>query len=65
MVTLTTGMTFLLFTFGCGEFYEGGQTVRRPPMRWSAIVESLRNTAVGNGFARVKDYSIYVNTTIS
>jgi hypothetical protein len=34
-------------------------------MRWSAIVESLRNTAVGIGFARVKDYSIYVNTTIS
>jgi hypothetical protein len=27
--------------FGCGEFYAGG-----PPMKWSAIAVSLRNTAL-------------------
>jgi len=46
MVTLTTGIMFLLFsacTFGCGEFYKGGH---RPRMKWSAIAESLRNTCL-------------------
>jgi hypothetical protein len=40
VVTLTTGIMFLLLlacTFGCGEFYEGGPRVSRPPMKWSAI----------------------------
>jgi hypothetical protein len=27
--------------FGGGEFYEGGPRVCRPPMKWSAIAESL------------------------
>jgi hypothetical protein len=48
MVTLTTGIVFLLFTFGSGEFYERGPRVRRPPMRWSAIAESLKNNDRGN-----------------
>jgi hypothetical protein len=48
MVTLTTSIMFLLFTFGCGEFYECGSRVRRPPIRWSAIAESLRKTDVGS-----------------
>jgi hypothetical protein len=26
----------------CGEFYEGGRRVRRPPMKWSAISEILK-----------------------
>jgi hypothetical protein len=34
----------LAYTFGCGEFYEGGPRVRRPPVKWLAIAESLRNT---------------------
>jgi len=29
MVTLTTGIIFLLFIFECGEFYESGPRVRR------------------------------------
>jgi hypothetical protein len=47
MVTLTTGIMFVLFTymnFLCGEFYEGGPRVRWPPMSWSANAWSLRNT---------------------
>jgi hypothetical protein len=48
MVTLTTGM-FLVFNsmqFVCGEFYEGGPRVHRANIKWPAIAESLRNTAV-------------------
>jgi hypothetical protein len=46
MVTLTTGIMFLLFNCMpfCGEFYEGSPRVRRPPIKWSAIAEILRNT---------------------
>jgi len=33
VVTYTTGIMLLVFTFGCGEFFR----------RWSAITESLRN----------------------
>jgi hypothetical protein len=46
MVNLTTGITLLLLTFGCGKFYEAGPRVRRPPMKWSVIVERLRNTGL-------------------
>jgi hypothetical protein len=49
MVTLTTGIIFLLFTcmyFGCGAFFEGGPWVRRPPMNEFAIDKSLRNTDI-------------------
>jgi hypothetical protein len=31
---------------GCGEFYEGGPRVGRPPVKWSTIAESLRNTVL-------------------
>jgi hypothetical protein len=37
MVTMTTGIMFLLYAFGCGEFYEGGPRVCRPRMKWAAI----------------------------
>jgi hypothetical protein len=37
MATLTTGVMFLLFTFGYGKFYEGGPRVRRHPTKWTAI----------------------------
>jgi hypothetical protein len=59
MVTLATGVMFLLFTsmhFWVGEFYEGGPSVHWPPMKWFTIGESLRNsdlhehTAVGRSF---------------
>jgi hypothetical protein len=43
MVTLMTCIMFLPFTFGRREFYEGGPRVRRGPMEWSTIAESLRN----------------------
>jgi hypothetical protein len=33
-------------TLQCGEFYESGPCMRRPLMKWSAIVESLRNTGL-------------------
>jgi hypothetical protein len=50
MVTLTTGMMLFLFkiacSLGCGEFYEGVQRVRRQPVKWSEIAESLRNTDI-------------------
>jgi hypothetical protein len=46
MVTLTTGIMCLLFTFGRAEFHEGGPRVSRPPMRWSAIAVSLRNNGI-------------------
>jgi hypothetical protein len=49
MVHLTTGIMFLLFTcmhFWVGNFKKDGQRVHRPPVKWSAIAESLRNTAV-------------------
>jgi hypothetical protein len=49
MVTLTTGIMFLLilrYIFGCGEFYDGGPGVGRQPMKWSATAESFRNTAI-------------------
>jgi hypothetical protein len=36
----------LAHMFRCGEFYEGGQHVCRPPVKCFAIAESLRNTAV-------------------
>jgi hypothetical protein len=55
-VTLATGIMFLLFfacTFGCGEFYEGGPRMRPPPMKWSSISESLRNTALETSHAMV------------
>jgi hypothetical protein len=32
--------------FGCGEFYEGGPSVRRPPINWSASDKCLINTAL-------------------
>jgi hypothetical protein len=49
MVTFTTIIMFLIFNymqFWVGEFYEGGSRVRRPRMKWSTIVESLRNTVL-------------------
>jgi hypothetical protein len=46
IVTLTTGIVYsLAFTFGCGEFYEGGQRVGPPHVKWPATAESLRNSA--------------------
>jgi hypothetical protein len=38
----------LAFTFGRGKFCTkmGGPLVRRLPVKWSAISESLRNTAL-------------------
>jgi hypothetical protein len=50
-VTLSTGVVFLLFTYMhfrwvCVEFYEGGPGERRPPVKWSAIAESFRNTGL-------------------
>jgi hypothetical protein len=56
MVTLTTGIMFLLYIFmhfACEEFYEDVSRVCRPPMKYFAIAESLRNTALkrhGNYF---------------
>jgi hypothetical protein len=44
MVTLTTGIMFLLFTFECGELCEGGARVRRPLIRRTGIAEIMRNT---------------------
>jgi hypothetical protein len=44
MVTLTTGIMFIVFTymhFLVWGIYEGGPRVRRPPVKWSAISESL------------------------
>jgi hypothetical protein len=49
IVTLTAGIMFLLFfacTFGYGEVYEGGPRVRRPPVKWPAIAESVRYTTL-------------------
>jgi hypothetical protein len=46
MMTLTIVIMFLLFTFECREFYEGSPRVRRSHMKWSAISESLRDTAL-------------------
>jgi hypothetical protein len=46
MVNLTNGITLLLLTFGCGKFHEGGPRVCRPPMKWSVIVGSLRDTGL-------------------
>jgi hypothetical protein len=49
MVTLTTGIMFLLFTSthgGCGEFHESGPRMRQQTMKLSAIAESLRNTVL-------------------
>lgn len=40
---------FLLFIYmksGCGKCYEGGLHVHRPPVKWSAIAEHLRNAAM-------------------
>jgi hypothetical protein len=44
MVTLTTGIMFFLFTFECGELYEGGPRVRRLLIRPTGIAEIMRNT---------------------
>jgi hypothetical protein len=42
---------------GVTNFYEGGSRVRRPPMKWSAIVESLRNTVeISTGNPQLKVY---------
>jgi hypothetical protein len=49
----------LLALLGETNFYEGGTPVRRPPMKWSAIVESLRNTveiSTGNPQLKVLIY---------
>jgi hypothetical protein len=57
MINLTSGVMFLLFTCihfcVCGEFDEGGPRVRWPPVNWSTIAESLRNTGI------VSDYRLY------
>jgi hypothetical protein len=51
MVTLATGMMFLLFTFmhiwvwGVLRTWSACE-----PMKWSAIVESLRNTVLMNKY---------------
>jgi hypothetical protein len=50
MVILTTGKTFPLFTwnhFWALGTLEFGPRVRPPPVKWSAIAESLRNTGLG------------------
>jgi hypothetical protein len=55
VVTLNTGIMFLLFTYmhsGCGEFYEGGPHVRRPLVKWSVFAQILRNTAVRSSHLR-------------
>jgi hypothetical protein len=47
MVTLTTSINLscsLSCAFWCGKIYEGGPRVCRPPIKWSAITEILRNT---------------------
>jgi hypothetical protein len=51
MVTLTTGIMFLLFT--CTHFWVRGMLRRwsacgRPPMKWTVFAESLRNTGLYN-----------------
>jgi hypothetical protein len=43
----------VLFTFEFGEFYEGGPRVPRSSVRWSAISETLRNTAVASPDGRL------------
>jgi hypothetical protein len=51
MFTVTTGIIFLLFTrkhIWVWAIYEGGPRVRRLPMKWSKIAESLSNTAYRN-----------------
>jgi hypothetical protein len=49
MTTLITVIMFLLFTcmqFWVWEFYKCGPRVCRPMIKWSAIAEDLRNTAL-------------------
>jgi hypothetical protein len=59
---------FLLFTymhFGSDEFYEGGPRVSRSPMKWSATVESLINTALKHaqlGKTNHKSLTFYFET---
>jgi hypothetical protein len=38
---------FLPFTPECVEFYEGSPSVCRPPVKWSVIDVTLRNTEIG------------------
>jgi hypothetical protein len=44
MITLTTGI-FFPYSLACA-LECGGPRVRRLPVEWSAIAESLRNTAL-------------------
>jgi hypothetical protein len=46
MVTRFSYSLACTFAFGCGECYDGGPRVRRPPMKWSAITERMRNTVL-------------------
>jgi hypothetical protein len=51
MLTVTTGIIFLLFTckhIWVWAIYDGGPRVSRPPVKWSEIAESLSNTAYRN-----------------
>jgi hypothetical protein len=59
MVTLTTIWLFysLACTFWCGKFYVSGPRVHRPPMKWSAIADILRNTSVTNSVAQESEGS--------
>jgi hypothetical protein len=60
MVTLTTGIMFLLFIcmhFGCEEFHEGGPRVRRKSMKLSAIAEILRSTGLDKQIKYCKFYN--------
>jgi hypothetical protein len=48
---------FLLFTrmqFECGKLYDSDRRVRQPPVKLSAIVESLRNTVLEDGQSKKK-----------
>jgi hypothetical protein len=63
MVTFTTGIMFALLacSFWRGEFYEGGPLVRQPPVKWSAIVEIFRNTAIeGSNYGLFKDLPLVI-----
>jgi hypothetical protein len=63
IIASVSGIIFLLFTcvtFWVRELYDGGPRVRLPPVKWSTIAESLRNTDVRHaGAKRERRYSTY------
>jgi hypothetical protein len=52
-----------------GEFYEDGPRLRRPPVKWPAIAESLRNTVTSVSFMKklepCKSYMVSTSKLLS